>query len=256
MRILTLICISLLLVPALAFSQQSQPATQTVPAASAAAGVDDDVAKAVESKIMNQKKVKIDDLKVTHANATIYLEGIANVFGSYYMAEKVARQYSGIKNVVNNIGVRKSKVADGDIQLNVIQRAQVFLKPEPFDLVSVKVEKGVVTLLGNVVDTSLPDKVFNEAIWIPGVQNVINKMELAPLSTGDDRLRYTIYQLLAAEFPQYFRAVHPPVVILVNSGRVVLVGSVNNEGDKRRMVSRIRSLPGILSVNEQLGVGE
>lgn len=247
-KTLTLIFVLMIFVPLLAFSQQTQ--SQTSPATTmTAAGVYDSLAKGVEAKIKNQKKVKIDGLKVTHADETVYLEGIANVYGSYFTAEKVASQYSGVKKVVNNIGVRKSNLADGDIALNVVQKVQGILPSDPFNLLQVRVKDGTVYLLGYVVDTSLPEKARNEAMWINGVQNVVDKVQLASISSQDERLRNAIYQVFRAEYPQYFQGAHPSVVILVDAGRVTLIGSINTEADKRRMVSSIRSVPGVLSVN-------
>jgi osmotically-inducible protein OsmY len=235
--------IALMLITTYVFAQESQPVPQ---------GEYDDVAKAVEKKILGKDKIKIDQLKVLHSDNSIYLSGLADLYGSYYYAGKIASDFKGIKNVTNNIDLKLKDANDTDIQSTLMAEIQREMKTQPFDLVSVRVHHGFVQLSGIVRDQTLKDKAFEEAIWIPGVRQVENKIEYSSLSAADDRLRTVIYQLLGSQYPQYFNGAHPSIVILAEHGRVTLVGNVNSEVEKQRMLSTVRSISGVLSVNDQL----
>src|SRR5262249_4525819 len=160
---------------------------------------------------------------------------------------KIASDYKGIKNVDNQIDVRKKNLADLDLQGTIFQIAQKNMINGPFDLVSVQVNHGFVTLLGNVRDASLKEKIFKEAIWIPGVTRVEDKIQLASISASDERLRTAIFAFLRQLYPQYFRGAHPSIVILVDHGRVTMVGYVDSNADRQRILSSIRAINGVLS---------
>ena len=213
----------------------------------------DDVAKEVEKKILAQKKVKIDNLKVLHSGETIYLEGVTDLLGPKYLAEKEALKVKGIKNVDNQIVVQPSRdVSDNEIQAELIRKINNSLKGTPFDLIGVEVNHGFVKLSGNVRDQTLPEKSYEDAMWIPGVRNVDNKIQLSSISAGDERLRQAIFRRLRAEYPQYFLGKTPSIMIIVDGGRVLLTGYVNSEAEKQKMLAGVRSMSGVLSVNDGL----
>jgi osmotically-inducible protein OsmY len=214
----------------------------------------DDVAKKIEDKINSEDKVQIDHLKVLHNNGTIYLEGVAKQFGSKYMAGKIAEELKGISKVDNQIAVSSSQVSDDEIQANLIGAIRRHIRDDqPFDTISVKTTGGFVTLYGTVRDATLVDKAFKDAIWVRGVRGVENKIELTPLSASDDRLRIAIFRRLQAQHPRYF-AGRPSILILVNNGRVTLQGAVGTEVEKVQIGSSIRSINGVISVDNQLNV--
>lgn len=213
----------------------------------------DDVAKAVEKRILSNKKVKIDNLKVLHNGETIYLEGVTDLLGSKYLAEKESLKKKGIKNVDNQIVVQPVRdVSDNEIQAELIRKINNNLKGTPFDLIGVEVNHGFVKLSGNVRDQTLPEKSYEDAMWIPGVRNVDNQIQLSSISAGDERLRQAIFRRLRAEYPQYFLGKTPSIMIIVDGGRVLLTGYVNSEAEKQKMMSMVRSMSGVLSVNDGL----
>ena len=215
-------------------------------------GTYDDVARRVEKEIANEDKIQIDELKVLHNAGTIYLQGISNNFGSHYLAGEQAREVDGVKEVVNDIEVRSSDVSDTQIEAEAIRKIRSHLKGSPFDLVGIKVSNGFVTLSGNVRDQTLVRDALESVIWIRGVRGVDNKIQYGSIAAGDDRLRQGIYRRLYREFPQYFVGSDPSVFILVNAGRVRLVGYVDSNVTRQKIGSIIRSFPGVLTVDNEL----
>jgi osmotically-inducible protein OsmY len=216
-------------------------------------GVYDDVAKEAEKQILKQKKVKIENFKVLHNGDTIYLEGVADNFGSRYVAGVEAAKVKGIKNVDNQIAVTaKENVTDNEIQAEMVRIVNNKLRGTPFDLVGVEVNHGFVKLTGTVRDQTVPDKVMQDAIWVTGVRGIDNQIQLASISAGDERLRQAIFSILNRQYPQYFIGKQPSIIIVVDGGRVLLSGYVNTDAEKQRISSTVRSLNGVLSLNNQL----
>ena len=219
----------------------------------AAEGEYDEVAKRIEEKITSEDKIQIDNFKVLHNNGNVSLEGVTKQFGSRYMAGKIAAEQKGVTKVENQITVTAAEVPDQEIEIELVQRISRHTRNEPFDLVSVKSTGGFVALTGFVRYQRLIDKPFEEAIWVRGVRGVENKIQLASPSSEDDRLRLILFRLLKAQFPRYFTG-SPSILILVNSGRVTLVGSLSSNVEKEKMASSVRSVPGVLSLDNQLQV--
>jgi len=215
-------------------------------------GAYDALARKVEKKIRDNKKTQVENLKVSNDQGTIHLEGVVKLYGSRYMAEKNARKVDGVKDVKNEIALAASQVDDVDIQIEVINRVRSNLTGSPFDLINVRVNNGFVLLTGTVRDQSLVDDSFNDTIWVPGVRGVENRIEFASLGASDERLRQTIYTRIRSEFPQYFMGKDPSVLILVQSGRVQLVGYVDSNVSREKIGSMIRSIRGVLSVDNRL----
>jgi osmotically-inducible protein OsmY len=236
--LLPILC--LLLITGFAFSQEESKGTVT------------ELSRKVEKKIQDNKKIDIENLKVLDDNGTIYLEGVAKLYGSVYLAEKAARKVDGVKNVKNLMDLQTEKIDDVEIEGKIINKVRSNLRGTPFDLVSVKSHSGFVILEGNVRDTSLVDDAMNASIWIPGVRGVENKMTLASISASDERLRQVIFARLKREFPQYFLGKDPSLLIIVNNARVQLIGYVDSNVSIQKISSIVRSINGVLSVENQL----
>jgi osmotically-inducible protein OsmY len=215
-------------------------------------GVMDDDARKVEKKIRDKKKVNIRDLKVLHKGDTIYLEGVADLYGSRYYAEKEALEVEGVKKVDNQIAVSTEKVQDIDIETRATEKIRSHMRGTPFDLISVEVKEGFVTLAGSVRDQTLVKDALESVIWLKGVRDVQNKIELTSISAGDERLRAVIFARLNREFPQYFVGRFPSILIIVNNARVTLVGNVESNASREKTGSIVRSINGVLSVDNQL----
>ena len=236
--LLPILC--LLLFAGFAFTQEETKGTST------------ELSRKVEKKIRDNKKIDIENLKVLDDNGTIYLEGIARLYGPVYLAEKAARKVDGAKDVKNHIDLQTEKVDDVEIEGKIINKIRSEMRGTPFDLVSVKSHSGFVELRGNVQDTTLVDDAVNAAIWVPGVRGVENKMTLASISSSDERLRAVIFTRLKTEFPQYFLGKDPSILIIVNNARVQLIGYVDTNVSVQKIGSIIRSINGVLSVDNQL----
>jgi len=126
-----------------------------------------------------------------------------------------------------------------------------------FDDLSYRVDGTAVTLYGDVVRPTLRSDAENVVKRIEGISQVINKINVLPLSPMDDRIRRSMLRAVYGDpaiGDRYGMQAVPSIHIIVNNGHVKLVGVVANEGDKNLIGIRANSVPGVFSVDNQLRV--
>lgn len=126
-----------------------------------------------------------------------------------------------------------------------------------FDNLAYKVDGSAVTLFGQVTRPTLKSDAENVVKRIEGVTQVVNNIEVLPLSPNDDQIRRAVYRSIygnSALSTRYgFQAV-PSIHIIVKNGNVTLDGVVANEGDKNIANVQANSVPGVFSVTNNLRV--
>jgi hyperosmotically inducible protein len=125
-----------------------------------------------------------------------------------------------------------------------------------FDNLSYRVEGGTVTLRGEVTQPTLKSDAGNVVKKIEGVETVDNQIHVLPLSPNDDRIRLAEYRTIygAAGLDRYALQAVPPIHIIVENGKVTLVGSVASQGDKTLANIRANTVSGAFSVDNELQV--
>ena len=126
-----------------------------------------------------------------------------------------------------------------------------------FDNLAYRVDGSTVTLFGQVTRPTLKSDAENVVKHIEGVTNVVNNIEVLPLSPNDDRIRRDVYRAIyghpALSTRYGFQAV-PPIHIIVKNGHVDLEGVVANEGDKNIANIQANGVPGVFGVTNNLQV--
>jgi len=122
-----------------------------------------------------------------------------------------------------------------------------------FDDVMASVDEGVVTLTGKVTMPYKRKDIESRVAKVDGVRQVVNKIDVLPVSIFDDELRYRIARAIYGNpsFWHYAAMANPPIHIVVERGRVTLTGVVNSNVE--RMLARsIATSFGALSVKNEL----
>ena len=126
-----------------------------------------------------------------------------------------------------------------------------------FDNLTYHVESGTVTLMGQVTNPVLKSSAENVVKHLEGVQQVINKIEVLPLSPNDDRIRREVYRKIfnynSLNARYGFQAV-PSIHIIVKNGNVTLEGVVDNASDRNVAGIQANGVPGVFSVTNNLRV--
>ena len=145
-----------------------------------------------------------------------------------------------------------------------------------FDFIVFSVDRGTVTLAGYSFQGSLKADAEMAAKRASGVDTVVNKIALLPASPNDDRIRWaTYYRIYTDDFlsrygpgeqevrrelsdDSRFSGMQPvgryPIHIVVQNGRTLLLGVVDNDTDRRLVDVRAREVPGVFGVDNSLVV--
>ena len=154
-----------------------------------------------------------------------------------------------------------------------------------FDFLSFKYENGTVTLMGYAYRPTLKTDAERAVRRAPGVESVDDRIEVLPVSTNDDNLRwqayYAIYRdpflsryapgggllwghrhpvsdrlmpLGPSRFPGTEPAGDYPIHIIVKNGRITLLGVVDYDSDKNVAGIRAGGVPGSFGVDNELTV--
>jgi osmotically-inducible protein OsmY len=127
-----------------------------------------------------------------------------------------------------------------------------------FDWLEGKVEPdGTVFLAGQVTRPTLKKDAQRRVEKVEGVDRVINQIEVLPLSPNDDRIRRAVaFELFNRNSPlfRYGQGPNPSIHIIVSRGKLVLKGVVSNKGDSDLANIRVRGVPGIFDVRNDLRV--
>ncbi len=125
-----------------------------------------------------------------------------------------------------------------------------------FDNLEYRVDGSTVTLLGQVTRPTLKSDAENVVKGIEGVHAVVNQIQVLPLSPMDDRTRLAEYRAIYSDpsLQKYALEAIPPIHIIVDSGKVTLVGAVAGQMDKNLAGIRANSVPGVFSVTNDLRV--
>jgi osmotically-inducible protein OsmY len=116
-----------------------------------------------------------------------------------------------------------------------------------------RVKNGVVYLGGAVTEPKKLTDVVERVAKIKGVQAIENKVAVLPVNQSDDRLRVQIANAIyrMPEFERYSMA-DPPIHIIVNNARVILVGVVRAEIEKRKALEAARFVEGSLAIEDRI----
>jgi len=125
-----------------------------------------------------------------------------------------------------------------------------------FDNLEYKVEGYTVELSGQVAWPTLRSDAENVVKRIEGVQKVVNRIEVLPLSFNDDRIRRAEYRAIYRnpQLDRYALQPVPPIHIIVKNGNVTLVGVVANAMDKNIAALKANGVFGVFSVTNDLRV--
>lgn len=126
-----------------------------------------------------------------------------------------------------------------------------------FDDLGFTVNGGTVTLVGAVTRPVLKDDAGKAVKDVEGVTNVVNDIEVLPLSSMDDQLRRRVYRAIYGDpalSTRYGYQTLPSIHIIVKSGNVRLEGVVANEMDRSLAFLRANAVPGAFHVDNELKV--
>ncbi len=126
-----------------------------------------------------------------------------------------------------------------------------------FDDLGFTVNGGTVTLVGEVTQPVLKIDAEKTVKGVEGVTNVVNNIEVLPLSPMDNQIRRAVYRAIYGDpvlSDRYgFQAI-PSIHIIVKNGNVRLEGVVANQMDRDICNIRANAVPGVFKVQNDLRI--
>jgi osmotically-inducible protein OsmY len=148
--------------------------------------------------------------------------------------------------------------ASGDSQLSKSVRHKLRMLPYygVFDNLAYSINGSTVTLYGQVVRPTTRSDAEHSVSRIEGVTRVINRIEVLPLSSFDDRVRTQTYRAIAntGGLHRYLLGANPSLHIIVNRGHVTLTGFVGNKMDQQLAYMAASRVFGSFSVTNDLHI--
>lgn len=187
------------------------------------------------------------------------LTGTVNLVAAKMDADRKTHHVKGVTAVRNDIQVAGGEVPDAELQAK-LQKAiaydMVGYGTTAFDAISVQVENGVVTLGGAAYGPVDASDALAIVANTKGVKDVIDNIQVDPVSPNDDRIRLAVYRAVYS-YPLLNQfAIDPvkPIRIQVANGHVTLYGTVDTQAQKDGAFIRANGVPGVFSVTNDLQV--
>jgi len=125
-----------------------------------------------------------------------------------------------------------------------------------FDNFTYQVDGSTVVLAGQVTRPTLKSGAERVVERVEGVGKVVNKIEVLPLSTSDDQIRWQVFRAIYQDsvLSRYAWQAVPPIHIVVRNGHVTLEGVVNASMERAVANARANAVAGVFSVVNNLRV--
>ena len=224
----------------------------TAAAQRTAAKYDQQILQDVDKYI--QSKKEFQGVKASVEDQIVTLEGTVNLYIDRESLEKKVEKMKNVDGIRNHVQIQ-SNVPDEQLRQSLADRLRYDRVGYgiAFNVITLDVKDGVVTLGGTVHDYPSKDSAIGIAETTPGVKDVVDNIEVAPTSMFDDQLRVKLYRAIygAPTLQRYEVDPQKPIRIVVENGHVTLYGVVDNAMDKQIAGTQASGVPGVFSVDNQ-----
>jgi hyperosmotically inducible protein len=198
---------------------------------------------------------KIEGVRISVSEGIVTLTGRVRSAWARQRAIELAFEIPDVETVDSEVEIFQEE-SDEDLAALVSAHVRSHFYYTIYDEIGLIVKDGVVTLTGRVTMPYKALGIAEHVSRIRGVQDVVNEIRLLPTSSFDDQLRTTIAGRIYRDvlFWEYANRSDPPIHIIVENGRVSLVGEVRSEVERRQAEIITRYTFGVLSVNNRLKV--
>ncbi len=222
----------------------------------AAARYDNQIQTAVAKKLTAKKQFQ--NVTSSVENGVVTLTGTVDLYQSKLDAAKLARKAGKVQSVRDLIIVAGPTVPDQQLA-NKLGEKVTYVRNGydiAFDYFALSVKDGVVTVEGEDRTGLGRDEALADIDNMPGVKDVINNINVEPVSMFDDGIRLRTARVIYGDPVLSKYAIDPakPIRIIVVNGHVTLYGVVDSKMDKTVAGLRAGQVPGAFGVDNKLVV--
>lgn len=208
-------------------------------------------------RIAEHVKTKIsvyypDNFLVTSAKkGSVHIEGEVESLSDKIKILEIASRVNGVKEITNDIVVKTSELSDSELKQNVLQELKLISNISEPNRIKVAVDKGMVTLTGEVHSYNEKLAAQTAVSLLKGVKDLENDISI--LSTKqevvDNDLKEIIRDMIKYDFSR-----EKNVTINVDNGVVTISGTVHRFWEKMQVEKDIHRIIGVKKVVNQLEV--
>jgi hyperosmotically inducible protein len=218
---------------------------------------DQQIQSAVSQKI--QKAKQLQNVSSTVEDGIVTLTGTVNLYQDKLDAAKKIKKLANVTGVRNNIEVAGTTVADSQLEQKLAKKLaydRVGYFDNTFNYLALDVKDGAVTINGDTMNDVAKDSALAIVTRTPGVKDVVNDVNVLPVSRFDDSIRVRTARAIYRDSVLSRYASDPvhPIRIVVDKGHVTLYGTVENTMDKNIAGIRANAVPGVFGVENKLVV--
>lgn len=208
--------------------------------------------QAVLDELEWEPSVNSAHIGVTASNGIVTLAGHVPSYAEKFAAERAAERVTGVKGVAVELEVRypfENKTDDAEIAKRALNSLEWNISV-PANKVKVEVEKGQVTLSGEVDWQYQRLAAESDVRRLSGVLGVINLVKVKPHASA-----YDVRQKIKAALDRNAQIEANGISVTSDGGKVTLSGKVHSWHERNLAERTAWSAPGVTEVDDRLTIG-
>lgn len=211
-----------------------------------------EVLKALDNK-------RFANVQASVQNGLVTLTGTVDLYSAKRDSDNKVHHRKGVKGVENLIEVAGPTVDDATLRNKLAEKLaydRVGYGTTAFNAITIGVQDGVVTLGGTAYGPVDKDSAVSLVENYPGVKDVVDNIEVAPVSPMDDQIRMAEARAIygTPQLNKYALDPAKPIRITVVNGNVTLSGVVDSQADKNIAGLKANGVPNVFKVVNELQV--
>ena len=206
---------------------------------------DSDIKRDVEAELQSDPSIDASDIAVAAKNGVVTLTGFVRSYSEKLGAEAAAKRVAGVVGVANDLEVRLSSAdqrPDPEIARDAITALKNYL-PFSWHQIRVVVDKGWVTLEGEVEWNYQREEAERAVRRVKGVRGVINTIQLKPGVEPTE-----IKRKIEEAFRRSAEIDASRITVETNGGEVILKGTVRSWAERQEAERAASKAPGVTRV--------
>ena len=212
---------------------------------------DSDIKRDVEAELQSDPSTDATDIAVAVKNGVVTLSGFVPKFMDKLEAEAAAKRVAGVVGLANDLEVRlplSDKRPDPEIARDAVAAVKTQL-PFSWQQIKVIVDKGWVTLEGQVEWNYQREEAERAVRRVKGVTGVINTIQLKPRVEPSE-----IKRKIEEAFRRSAEIDASRITVETNGGEVVLRGTVRSWAERQEAERAAWKAPGVTRVVNQIAI--
>ena len=212
---------------------------------------DSDIKRDVEAELQSDPSIDATDIAVAVKNGVVTLSGFVPKFMDKLEAEAAAKRVAGVIGLANDLEVRlplSDKRPDPEIARDAVAAVKTQL-PFSWQQIKVIVDKGWVTLEGQVEWNYQREEAERAVRRVKGVTGVINTILLKPRVEPSE-----IKRKIEEAFRRSAEIDASRITVETNGGEVVLRGTVRSWAERQEAERAAWKAPGVTRVVNQIAI--